>query len=443
MTPRISTQAGQAFALLLRGEAFRGSPDLATYKEPHANEAERRRSQIECSDSLQREVIQPLVDARFRVDVFLAVYTDLNASNVHALTAAYAAHVVHIVRLLREQSRQNLVTRAILDDLLEYAARTGTSYEAIILTRFDLYWKPRALRGDDDAASDDGAAIDNTNSDAHEANAPEALSVSEVEEAARTRSVARLLNARRSFVFLFRERHGHWRDATHAPPVHGSERVSGSYYSPQRWRTDRATVADVFIGFPFALAPCFRAVLQLIMSKDWRTNSAAALLQKGAKDTGTHLHDLAKLLAHVKPVVLTNASTAAAAATATAAATRAPLVDFIYRTSAFASNPCQSQCMSNPAYEILPRGRWLLSSRICQRRQDFLTDPKSGTMCCPTPECARKRARLLLCFLSHKYLALSISLARPIDGFRLLPELAAKLLQAQRDPLRPRAHTAH
>ena len=245
MTEPLSVgQFGQAFALLLRGEAFRGSPNLATYKEPHANEAERHRSQLDCSESLQREVISPLVDAGFRVDVFVAAYTDVNASSLRALTGPYSSSVVRVVRLFRERSRQNIATRAILDELLTYAARTATSYDAIILTRFDLYWKPLALRGDGTDADADAQASAAESDAPSEASSSEALSPEDDKRQARNarialalarlsapiqarRSIGRLLNARRSFVFLFRERHGHWRDAhpVGAPPVHGSERT--------------------------------------------------------------------------------------------------------------------------------------------------------------------------------------------------------------------------
>ena len=41
--------------------------------------------------------------------------------------------------------------------------------------------------------------------------------------------------------------------------------------------------------------------------------------------------------------------------------------------------------MSNPLYEILPRGDWLRASGICQRDADFVFDPLSRSRCCPTP----------------------------------------------------------
>lgn len=57
----------------------------------------------------------------------------------------------------------------------------------------------------------------------------------------------------------------------------------------------------------------------------------------------------------------------------------------------FDSNPCRATCMLNPIYRILPRDLWLVQRDICSRRSDFVFDPESASICCPSPKHPNRR----------------------------------------------------
>ena len=48
---------------------------------------------------------------------------------------------------------------------------------------------------------------------------------------------------------------------------------------------------------------------------------------------------------------------------------------FLFENSMFESNPYRASWLLNPLYEILPRGKWLLDSNICQAPADFKSGP--------------------------------------------------------------------
>jgi hypothetical protein len=58
----------------------------------------------------------------------------------------------------------------------------------------------------------------------------------------------------------------------------------------------------------------------------------------------------------------------------------------LFPDGAFSSNPCSTVCWLNPVYDFLPRGQWVVDSGVCQRLEDFVLDPTSGTLCCPSPD---------------------------------------------------------
>ena len=61
-----------------------------------------------------------------------------------------------------------------------------------------------------------------------------------------------------------------------------------------------------------------------------------------------------------------------------------PPINFVI-SGQFDSNPCRATCMLNPLYDLLPRMQWVVDSRICQRREDFVFDEPSQSLCCPSP----------------------------------------------------------
>ena len=63
-----------------------------------------------------------------------------------------------------------------------------------------------------------------------------------------------------------------------------------------------------------------------------------------------------------------------------------PHLGYLLGEGAFSSNPCGAACLLNPVYDFLPRGGWTVASGLCQRWSDFLYDPASNTLCCPSPD---------------------------------------------------------
>lgn len=127
-------------ALLLRGGAFRGSPlDDA---------AARQVSQLHASQSVYDKAVKPFVELGQRVRVFLTLYSDVNASQIHALYAPYAAHVSAVTLLHTGASEQITMVANAIGAFLDVCRVTGQRFDAVVLTRFDLSFKmafPRLL----------------------------------------------------------------------------------------------------------------------------------------------------------------------------------------------------------------------------------------------------------------------------------------------------------
>ena len=65
--------------------------------------------------------------------------------------------------------------------------------------------------------------------------------------------------------------------------------------------------------------------------------------------------------------------------------TALPMLGYLVE-GAFSSNPCGSDSYLNPLYDFLPRGNWVVEAGVCQRPSDFILDPTSNTLCCPSPD---------------------------------------------------------
>lgn len=100
-------------------------------------------------------------------------------------------------------------------------------------------------------------------------------------------------------------------------------------------------------------------------------------------------------------------------------------IGYLIENGTFDSNPCGGPCMLNPVYDILPRNAWLVESSACQRWEEFLWDPVSQTMCCPSPDyccpnsvrdCADPSARLFDLQGAHGGAGVSSDVL--VDGWR-------------------------
>ena len=339
-----NTGASGGLAILLRGGAFRGvAEDTA---------ASRRQAQNMCSKSLVTNVVHPLRRWGVRVRIFLTVYDNVNSTMLDLLSAPYSAHVATVTRLSSRTSEQLTATANALQAFLAHCQVRSESFDAVILTRFDLYFKAdaAALLGDP-----------------------------------RTFSGIRFLWRELELGTRWRLIWSPGRDAVSASERDAWERLSnqmartrGQTMHPSRWRRSVRT-PDVFHAFSFAFARCFYMAVLVEMTRGWaprvapsagnrtRTRETAEQPATNADHYEVTNHGLHKMLYHL--------SRAAPARTG-----------YLLANSTYDSNPCSTTCMQNPVYEILPRGSWLVQSGICQVPSDFVWDPTSQTHCCPSPD---------------------------------------------------------
>lgn len=120
-------------AVILRGGAFRGSAD--------DDQAARHAAQIEASRSVARRIIHPFVQRRYRVRVFLTVYDNLNSTKVEQLSAPYANHMAAVTTLSAASSEQVTATANALRAFLRHCETQRETFDAVVLTRFDLHFK--------------------------------------------------------------------------------------------------------------------------------------------------------------------------------------------------------------------------------------------------------------------------------------------------------------
>ena len=130
-------------AVLLRGGAYRGSADVQM--------SERFAAQHACSRSVMRRLVRPYADAGVRVHIFIAVYDNLNSTTIAHLTAPYASHLAGVIRLAASASEQVTATANALRSFLVHCEEAAETYDAVVLTRFDLHFKAdlRPLLGEE------------------------------------------------------------------------------------------------------------------------------------------------------------------------------------------------------------------------------------------------------------------------------------------------------
>ena len=123
-----------AIAVLLRGHAFRGSA--------HDTMETRKAAQVECSESVQRHIVEPFKRMGIRVDLYLTVYDTVEEALLHELMRPYRPHVVTITRLSAKAASQ-LVGLANAIHAFESAAALGGvgPYDAVVEMRLDLRLK--------------------------------------------------------------------------------------------------------------------------------------------------------------------------------------------------------------------------------------------------------------------------------------------------------------
>ena len=117
----------------MRGGAYRGSADDSFDV--------RRRAQLECSHALVRRLVRPLARKGVRTRFFLTVYSNVNASLVEQLAAPYSAHLATVTTLSARASEQITATANALEAFMKHCDDYRESFDAVLLTRFDLYFK--------------------------------------------------------------------------------------------------------------------------------------------------------------------------------------------------------------------------------------------------------------------------------------------------------------
>ena len=321
-------------AVLLRGGAFRGSLDDTA--------ADREAAQMQCVWSVVRRLVQPLTRDGMRVRVFLAVYDNVNATAMALLRAPFAEHLAAVTTLSARVSEQVTTAANALRAFLDHCEAASESFEAVVLTRFDLHFK-----------MDVGALLGGPPS-----------SVRGI------RFLWRELEAGTSWRLLWaaaylnnpRFQHSSVEVAHLNHTIKRQQRERSLALTPKSWRRTMRT-ADTLHAFSFAFARCFHQATLLEMTRDWKPAAGGASWRPSA----VRNHWLHKMRYHV------------------ARAARDGNTSFLINGT-FDSNPCASTCMLNPVYDILPRESWVVDSGICQAPGDFVFDPTSETLCCPSPD---------------------------------------------------------
>ena len=315
-------------ALLLRGEAYRGI-------------RKRREAQAACSQSVREALIDPLVQRGMRVGVFVTTYDAaprLLRYNVSELYAPYAEHVCSVT-LLRSGTGGQLVTVAnALSAFLAHCVQTDDAYDTVVLTRFDLKFKPGFHR-----------------------------------------LLSERLQRLHGIRFLWREIRAGWRAAiaTSRPVPPGSARTY-DYFDPRRWRRV-ARVPDTLHAFEFGYTRCMYSAVRLEMTRWWEKQRGSAPRRVVHAD----MHRTAMLLA---PALSTDPD-------ALGAANGTNVLGYLVEDGAYDSNACLggatihttpcAHAQPNPVYDILPRHRGMAG--LCQREEEFVYDGVSQSRCCPAP----------------------------------------------------------
>ena len=407
--------ASGGLAIILRGGAFRGSRD------DDANT--RHTAQMEASRSLYRHAIKPFIALGQRVRVYLTLYSDVDSSLLRDLYSPYKRHVAGITRLHVNASQQLTMNANALGTFLQLVEAQQERFDVVVMTRFDLYFKmdfPKLL-GTPDLRNFSGVSI----------------LWRELEEGSKWRIL--WTPTKHELESTTIEGRAHMlRTAVKM------ERTRNSTMTPRHWMAGIRT-ADTFhaIGFPFVR--CFRMAVLQEMTRGWTSHfdrvraaidwehrgqtAVQMYASRGSKEPPIVNDTLARDPKHGYGLPVTTAEEDEALVKGTlplppdgptdTSHYSTPASLHIAKTTShmshhvmnhwmhklryhlaralgpkigrltpypYDSNPCASTCMLNPIYDIVPRLSWVIESGICQAQEDFVYDPVSNTMCCPSPD---------------------------------------------------------
>lgn len=206
-------------AVVVRGQAYRGrmrqtfSIDAA--RDPA--DSERDAAQARCTRSIVEHIVEPFERSGHTVRLFLTLY-EMTRGSRERLIAAYGAARVASVQTLHHKSTasQILPVAAALADHLRWCRSHAESFDAVILTRHDIYLKA-------DLYGLLGAAN-------------------------------RIFGVR----FLWHETGGHWRHHANPAIVRQTFQVppSSCRQHCRDWRKVNARTPDALVGFAGALTNC-------------------------------------------------------------------------------------------------------------------------------------------------------------------------------------------
>jgi len=404
------TVGSGGLAVLLRGGAFRGSPlDDA---------AARQRAQLVASQTVFDKAIKPFVALNQRVRIFLTLYSDVNASQIRALYAPYAPHVAAVTRLHEGASEQITMAANAIGAFLQVCKSTADHFDAVVLTRFDLAFKMDFTR---------------------------LLGTRELSQFYGVKLLWRELEAGNKWRLLWKPSQAELdrlpTDKDRERLLHAAwkrEHDRNYTFHREQWRKSWRS-ADTIHAFSFSFSHCFRFAVLFEMTRGWvptqkspgqlstidwegkarahaRANVTNPRFVDGTPPPSTPEHDTAMVEGVDYMTTIVGAADDDSFWRGTAHATKpyseAHLTHFVtnhwlHKTKyhllpyllrvgsrlgylvedgSFDSNPCSANCLLNPVYDILPRHGWLRESQICQDPSDFVFDPVSETLCCPSPD---------------------------------------------------------
>ena len=337
-----------ALAVLIRGQTYRGNLRDSFHVDRSSAQSRTQAQQL-CLESLMTKLIEPYEATGHRVDAFLTVYKDLGGP----LSTLLQPLGARVATLSTVQQRTTVTQLLPLGDavraFLAWCRAHEQSYDAVVVTRFDLYLKTdlHSLLGD--ATSIDG------------------------------------------FRLLWRESGGHWRHHSDSRTSRMTFKTGPSTRSDRApdWRNGNPRAPDALLAFPYAYTRCFLSSVRnefFPLRNETRPlgfmhnmvpglRRALPFFEGGPVTVGGGLTD-----SGVSPKGRRLESAAAAPQVVMVP----PGMRYLVRGQ-FDSNPCRASCMLNPIYDLQPRMNWITASNICQSANDFLYDAKSDSLCCPAP----------------------------------------------------------
>lgn len=397
-----SSSRGGGLAVLLRGGAFRGAPSDTL--------AARVAAQAECARSVERWLLRPFHDRGIRAEVFATIYdSDYCAGRGSASqydgTALWRPYArwLRAVTIVDGGVAEQLSTATVaLHAFLRYCTEHGDTYDAVVLTRYDMRFKSSLL----DLLGAGGLQGD--------------------------------VGVR----FLWHELGNNWRAAWSPSPsevARADEKQIGGWqkltdrminaaartFRGMSWRQD-TRVPDTLHVFGFNYTTCFMSAVHHEMALGWppserslrdATASAASVLRRGKQTGSLHNrwayakgvldaakaspgvkldklnvslaplfpwnHWLHKMLPHISRALQIDQHSHEWRVNRSGT----PQLRYLIPEGAWSSNPCSgSSCMLNPLYDFMPRGKWVVDAGICQSPSDFVFDSASSSLCCPSPD---------------------------------------------------------